>query len=76
MRVKITNIPLKIIEEYKMHEIVTDDGYIYCRIQKGTYGLPQAGIIAQELLQERLEKLGYYQSKIIPGLWTHITKKT
>ncbi len=40
------------------------------------YGLPQAGIIAQELLQERLAKVGYYQSKIIPGLWTHITKKS
>ncbi len=40
------------------------------------YGLPLAGIIAQELLQERLAKVGYYQSKIIPGLWTHNTKKT
>ncbi len=29
------------------------------------YGLPQAGMIAQELLQERLAKVGYYQSKII-----------
>ncbi len=40
------------------------------------YGLPQAGIVAQELLQERLAKVGYYQSKIIPGLWMHIIKKT
>ncbi len=32
MRIKITDIPLEIIEEYKMHEIVTDDGYIYCEI--------------------------------------------
>ena len=47
-----------------------------CKIRKGMYGLPQAGIIAQELLQERLAKVGYYQSKIIPGLWMHITKKT
>ena len=39
------------------------------------YGLPQAGIIAQELLQERLAKVGYHQSKIIPGLWTHVTRK-
>ena len=39
------------------------------------YGLPQAGIIAQELLQERLAKVGYHQSKIIPGLWTHKTRK-
>jgi hypothetical protein len=40
------------------------------------YGLPQAGISAQELLQERLAKVGYHQSKIIPGLWTHETRKT
>ena len=39
------------------------------------YGLPQAGIIAQELLQECLAKVGYHQSKIIPGLWTHKTRK-
>jgi hypothetical protein len=39
------------------------------------YGLPQAGIIAQELLQERLAKVGYHQSKIIPGLRTHKTRK-
>jgi hypothetical protein len=32
MRIKITDIHLEIIEEYKMHEIVTDDGYIYCEI--------------------------------------------
>jgi hypothetical protein len=38
------------------------------------YGLPQAGIIAQELLEEQLAKYGYYQSKIIPGFWTHKTK--
>jgi hypothetical protein len=35
------------------------------------YGLPQAGIIAQELLEERLLKAGYSQSKITPGYWKH-----
>ncbi len=35
------------------------------------YGLPQAGIIAQELLEERLLKAGYQQSKIMPGYWKH-----
>ncbi len=38
------------------------------------YGLPQAGIIAQELLQKRLAAVGYHQSQIIPGLWTHKTR--
>jgi hypothetical protein len=32
MHIKITDIPLEIIEEYKMHEIVTYDGYISCKI--------------------------------------------
>ena len=35
------------------------------------YGLPQSGILAQELLEERLNKHGYFQSKYTPGFWTH-----
>ncbi len=38
------------------------------------YGLPQAGILAQELLEQRLNKHGYFQNKAIPGLWTHQTR--
>jgi hypothetical protein len=35
------------------------------------YGLPQAGILAQNLLEKRLNKHGYFQNKAVPGLWTH-----
>ena len=35
------------------------------------YGLPQAGIIAQELLEEQLKTAGYTQSKLTPGYWKH-----
>ena len=38
---------------------------------RGMYGLPQAGLLANELLEERLNKAGYHQSKLVPGLWTH-----
>ena len=38
------------------------------------YGLPEAGILAQDFLAERIEKHGYYQSTIIPGLWKHKTR--
>ncbi len=54
MQIKISDIPEKIIEEYNLHEIMMEHGYIYCEIRKGMYGLPQAGIIAQEHLTERL----------------------
>jgi hypothetical protein len=35
------------------------------------YGLPQAGIIAQELLETRLNTAGYTQSKLTPAYWKH-----
>ncbi len=76
MRLKLADIPEEIIEEYKLREIVTDDSYVYCKKRKQMYGLPQAGLIAQELLEQRLSKVGYSQSKIIPGLWTHETRQT
>jgi hypothetical protein len=38
------------------------------------YGLPQAGIIAQELLGKCLKMHGYCQSQTTPGLWKHDTR--
>jgi hypothetical protein len=35
------------------------------------YGLPQAGIIVQELLSDQLSLHDYSQSKTTPGLWKH-----
>jgi hypothetical protein len=76
MRLKITDILDNIIKEYNLQELVTEGGFVYCAINKSMYSLPQVGIIAQELLKERLSKHGYHQSKIIPGLWTHKTRPT
>ena len=41
------------------------NGTIYVKIQKGMYGLLQAGILAQNLLGEQLNKHGYHQCPII-----------
>jgi hypothetical protein len=68
MRLKISDMPDEVIEHYNLREIATPDGFIYCEIQKGMYGLPQAGIIAQELLADRLRNHGYTQSETTPGL--------
>jgi hypothetical protein len=35
------------------------------------YGLPQTGIIAQELLEEHLRKAVHIQSCMLPGYWMH-----
>jgi hypothetical protein len=39
------------------------------------YGLPQAGLLANELLEKQLNKQGYFQSKLVPGLWSHKTRR-
>ncbi|KAL7485624.1 hypothetical protein ACHAW6_011216 [Cyclotella cf. meneghiniana] len=70
MRLKLSDIPNNIIDLYKLRDIA-HDGVVFVRIQKGMYGLPQAGIIAQQLLEQRLQANGYHQSKINPIFWKH-----
>ena len=38
------------------------------------YGLPQAGLLAQELLEDRLSAHEYHQNQLIPVLWKHDTQ--
>ena len=45
MRIKLSDIPTKIIEEYKLYQFA-HDGWIYIEIRRGAYGLPQAGTLA------------------------------
>ena len=54
--------------------MVNKSGMVYIEVTKGMYGLPQAGLLANELLKRRLNKHGYFQSKLVPGLWKHTTR--
>ncbi len=74
IRIKLCDIPEEVINEYKLREKATKNGSIYIRASRGMYGLPQAGLLANELLEKRLNKRGYHQSKLVPGLWTHDTR--
>jgi hypothetical protein len=47
---------------------------VYIEVQKGVYGLPQSGILTNQLLAHRLAIHGYYQTKFTPGLWRHVTR--
>jgi hypothetical protein len=72
LRIPINLIPLEIITQYALIPLVSD-GHIYIEVQKGMYGLHQAGILANLLLSKRLAPHGYRQTKSTPGLWTHDT---
>jgi hypothetical protein len=71
-RMKLELFPDDIIEEYNLRSKVDARGDIHCKVRQEMYGLPQAGIITQELLKKRLLKAGYKQSKVTPGYWTHV----
>ena len=51
IRMKITDIPEKIILKYKLRDIVESEGSIYIMAISGMYGLPHAGLLANELLE-------------------------
>ena len=50
----LSNIPDKIIDQYRLRTKVTPEGFIYMEMNKGMYRLPQSGLLANELLQKRL----------------------
>jgi hypothetical protein len=73
MRIPTKLIPQEIIDHYNLLPLVSD-GHVYIEVQKGMYGLPQAGILANQLLACRVAIRGYHQTKFIPGLWQHVTR--
>jgi hypothetical protein len=73
MVVVIASLPQEVIDEYGLNNLAVD-GKVYIEIQIGMYGLPQAGILASELLQQLLAQDGYRPTSHTPGLWTHDTR--
>jgi hypothetical protein len=67
MKMPIALFPTDIIEYYRLNEKVLN-GYVYIEIQKGMYGLPQAGILANNLLKERLARHEYFKQPHTSGL--------
>lgn len=43
-------------------------------IRKGMYALPQAGILANQLLKKRTAKYRYDKFPHIPGVWKHCSQ--
>jgi hypothetical protein len=68
--IKLADIPQEFIDEYKLNKIARNS-WIYFEMHRGMYGLPQAGILANKLLQDRLAEFDYYKAATTPGLWHH-----
>ena len=51
MKIPVRLIPYEIKVEYKVSEF-KHAGYVYVKINKGVYGLAQAGLLANKLLAQ------------------------
>lgn len=73
MRVPYSMFPQKIIDYYKL-DLLVHNGFVNVEINKGMYGLPQAGKLANNELIIQLEKHDHHQSPHTPGFFKHKTR--
>ena len=73
MKTPLVLFPDHIVKQYNLGE-KAKNGFVYLKLQKAIYGLPQAGSLANKPLKERLEPHGYHEVPHTPGLRKHKTK--
>ena len=74
MKVHKRHIPAEIFKEYNIE--LDHLGYAYVEIQRGIYGLKEAGTLAHQQLVDHLATFGYKPVMSTPGLWKHETRPT
>jgi hypothetical protein len=67
------DIPDKIIQAYHLQECTDNNNWVYFHIDKGMYGLPQAGILANKLLAKCLVLHGYHEKHVTPQAFGNTT---
>ena len=68
LQINLSTTLEEIIKELNLHNI-SHNGWVHTGIRKGADGLPQTGMLANELLEKRLAKAGYYKLVTLLGLW-------
>jgi hypothetical protein len=72
MKILLSRFTEEIVQTYNLNALAVD-GWVYIEIRKGMYGLKQAGLLSNQLLQTRLAPFGYYPARHTLGLWLHKT---
>lgn len=72
IRIPVKMIPPSIITKYNLHSYIHHDKILF-EVNKGMYGLPQAGLLAQQRLIAHLATAGYHEAPDVPCLFRHAT---
>jgi hypothetical protein len=68
MKIPLALFPPWIVDQYdlsKHHK----DGWVYLEMRRAVWGLPQAGILVNNKLRQKLAPFGYHECVKTPGLW-------
>ena len=72
MKLPLDITPEEIIQKYNLSKLA-QKGFVCMEIQKGMYGLPQAGNFLNDKLKQHLAKFEYKPTPINPVLWRYQT---
>ncbi len=61
MKIPLSLFPTWTIEQYNLNELAVD-GWVYIEMRRSVWGLPQAGILANKHLHQKLALFGYHKS--------------
>jgi hypothetical protein len=73
MKMLLSRFPEEIVQKYNLNALAVEV-WVYIEIRKGMYSLKQLRLLANQLLQTRLEPFGYYPARHTPGIWLHHTR--
>ncbi len=70
MKIPLALFPALTNKQYNLNKMALD-GWVYIGMRRAVWGIPQAGILANECLRRKLAPFVYYESVNTPGLWQH-----
>ena len=62
--------------KYNIDNLISTDGYVYCKIKRDMYGLKQAARLTRDQLINNLAPFDYFLSAQAPNIWIHSSKRT
>jgi len=70
MAIRLDQLPEGVASDTRIQQLVRGDRLLV-RVDKGIYGLPQAGRLARDRLVTHLAKAGYTEAPHVPSLFSH-----
>ena len=71
VRIKFDNLPNEFRDKYGLtpDSPLVHHGWVYFSVVRGAYGLPQSGMLSNDLFHKQIAASGDHEAATTPGLW-------